>query len=294
VSRAERPRGGVEQPRGPGVETGPVTVEAHAKLTLSLRVTGRRPDGYHLLDAEMVTLDLADTLTFAPGTGLTVVDEVAGGTGAGGLDPGPANLVARALDLAGRQAAVRLVKRIPLGAGLGGGSADAAAVLRWSGWRPGPGSWARAAALGADVPFCLAGGRARVLGIGEAVEELPYLERHFVLLLTPLAVETGAAYRAYDRLASAGARSATEEGGNDLEQAALDLVPRLAAWRDRFGALTGRRPRLAGSGAAWFVEGTPEELGLGARTHLELGDGGPADRGRLLAVTTTPPAAPVP
>jgi len=147
-----------------------VTVHAPAKLTLSLRVTGVRPDGYHLLDAEMVSIDLADSLTFEPGVGIAVVDRVVGDLGIGDLTTGPANLVRRALDMVGRQAAVRVVKRIPLGAGLGGGSADAAAVLRWAGWP----SAALAAPLGADVPFCVTGGHAQVTGIGETIDVLPF------------------------------------------------------------------------------------------------------------------------
>ena len=81
----------------------------------------------------MVSIDLADTLTFGPGSGISVHDEVSGGLGVRGVPLGPENLVARALALVGRRAAVRIVKRIPAGAGLGGGSADAAAVLRWAG-----------------------------------------------------------------------------------------------------------------------------------------------------------------
>ena len=104
-------------------------VIAPAKLTLSLRITGRRDDGYHLVDAEMVSLDLADELTFSAGDGLEVVEAGSGLPVAVGDD----NLVRVALRAAGRTARVRLVKRIPAGAGLGGGSSDAAAVLRWAG-----------------------------------------------------------------------------------------------------------------------------------------------------------------
>ena len=83
---------------------------APAKLTLSLRVTGRRDDGYHLLDAEMVTVDLADTLLFGPGEGVELVPLVASPR----FEP---TLVTRALEAVGRQAFVRLEKRIPVGAG---------------------------------------------------------------------------------------------------------------------------------------------------------------------------------
>ena len=216
-------------------------ITAPAKLTVSLRVTGVRPDGYHLIDAEMVSLDLVDELVFTDGDGLEVV-------GASGL-PVPAdddNLVRRALRAVGRTAHVRLTKRIPAGAGLGGGSADAAAVLRWAGVD----DVAVAASLGADVPFCLAGGRARVTGIGDVLEPLPFVERTYTLLTPPFGVSTPAVYRAWDDLG--GPRA---DGPNDLEPAALVVEPRLAEWRDRLGEATGRTPVLAGSGSTWFVEG---------------------------------------
>lgn len=222
--------------------------QAPAKLTLSLRVTGVRPDGYHLLDAEMVTVDLADTLTFGAGDG--VVYE--------GMAPPPDDIVARALAIVGRRARVRVHKRIPPGAGLGGGSADAAAVLRWAGCT----DLAVAASLGADVPFCLVGGRARVRGIGEVVEPLPYEDRVFTLLIPPLGCATPAVYAAWDRMG--GPRG---EHGNDLEPAALAVEPRLAAWRDALAAATGLTPRLAGSGSTWFVEGSyPGEGRIVVRT----------------------------
>jgi 4-diphosphocytidyl-2-C-methyl-D-erythritol kinase len=263
--------------------TGTVTFDAPAKLTLSLRVTGRRTDGYHLLDAEMVALDLVDSLTFGPGDDLSVVDEVVGGTGTAEVPTGPDNLVARALDLVGRRASVRMVKRIPAGAGLGGGSADAAAVLRWAG----VGDPALAVQLGADVPFCLAGGRARVTGVGEVVEALSFEARRFVLLLPPLSVSTAAVYRAFDESGVPVGSRRLPEAGNDLEEAALAVAPRLGAWRDRLAEACGRRPRLAGSGSTWFVEGGPVELGLEGRAFLDL----EGERAALWAVGTLPPGA---
>ncbi len=212
---------------------------APAKLTLSLRVTGVRPDGYHLLDAEMVTVDLADELTFGDGDSLEVVGLTAPVDGS--------NLVNRALAAVGRTAAVRLVKRIPLGAGLGGGSADAAAVLRWADRGD---DVAPAASLGADVPFCLVGGRARVTGIGEVVEPLPFVERTLTLLTPPFGCSSPAVSRAWDELGGPAAA-----GPNDLAPAAVAVHPELVEWRDRLGDATGEQPVLAGSGSTWFVEG---------------------------------------
>jgi 4-diphosphocytidyl-2-C-methyl-D-erythritol kinase len=214
------------------------TARAAAKLTRTLRVAGVRADGYHLIDAEMVTIDLADTLEFRDGDELTI-------TGAD-VPVDATNLVRRALALVGRRAAVHVDKRIPPGAGLGGGSADAAAVLRWAGC----GDIAIAAALGADVPFCLLGGRARVTGVGEVLEPLPFEARTYTLLVPPFGCSTVAVYRAWDDLGGP-----TGPGDNDLERAALAVEPRLAEWRDRLGEAAGVAPTLAGSGSTWFVEG---------------------------------------
>jgi len=222
----------------------PAVLEARAKLTLSLRVTGRRDDGYHFIDAEMVTLDLADRLELEPGDGLEV-------TGAAG-DSVPAddhNLVRRALAAAGRQAHVRLCKQIPAGAGLGGGSADAAAVLRWAGID----DLTIAAKLGADVPFCIVGGRAQVTGVGEEIRPLQFEEIEgtaYTLLIPPIHTSTRDVYLEWDAMGSPAG-----ENGNDLECAAVRVSPELSKWRNRLGEATGEQPRLAGSGSTWFVEG---------------------------------------
>jgi 4-diphosphocytidyl-2-C-methyl-D-erythritol kinase len=214
---------------------------APAKLTVSLRVTGRRPDGYHVIDAEMASLDFGDRLEVSDGDGLEIV-----GPAAAGVPTDDTNLVRLALALVGRTAHVRVEKRIPAGGGLGGGSSDAAAILRWAGVT----DPTVAASLGADVAFCLVGGRARISGIGDVVGVLPPVDRTFTLVTPPLVVSTPAVYRAWDEL-----RGPTGDHGNDLEPAAIRVEPRLGEWRDRIENAMGVRPMLAGSGSTWFVEG---------------------------------------
>ncbi|HLN06051.1 MAG TPA: 4-(cytidine 5'-diphospho)-2-C-methyl-D-erythritol kinase [Acidimicrobiales bacterium] len=267
---------------------------APAKLTRALRVVGVRADGYHLLEAEMATLDLADELEIEEGAeGFEIVDEVAWVGGAGPrrddhtdeparlsalVPPGSENLVGRALAAAGRRARVRLVKRVPAGAGLGGGSSDAAAVLRWAGVAD-PGVAAR---LGADVPFCVVGGRALVSGIGELVEPLGF-EAFTAVLVTPaLPVSTPEVYLAWDSLGGP-----HEEHGNDLEPAALVVEPRLAWWRDLVAAVAGERPSLAGSGGTWYVARDP---GMAGDLVAQLKGAVRAERGRavVVAAASTP------
>jgi 4-diphosphocytidyl-2-C-methyl-D-erythritol kinase len=175
-----------------------------------------------------------------------VVEDLSGGAEA--VAAGTDNLVCRALRAVGRRAHVRLVKRIPAGGGLGGGSSDAAAVLRWAGRTD---DVALAESLGADVPFCLRGGRARVRGVGEVVDRLPCRPGVAYTLLTPsVHVSTAAVYRAWDEMGGP-----TGSGTNDLEPAALAVAPALAQWRDVLGEATGAAPSLAGSGSTWFVTG---------------------------------------
>jgi 4-diphosphocytidyl-2-C-methyl-D-erythritol kinase len=216
-------------------------VIAPAKLTMSLRVTGRRRDGYHFIDAEMVTLDLHDRLEISEGDGLEIT-----GPAAGGVPADDSNLIRRALALVGRRAQVHVDKHIPAGAGLGGGSSDAAAILRWAHVD----DVALAASLGADVPFCLMGGRARVTRIGDVVERLPTLDRTFTLVMPPFAMSTADVYRAWDDLGGPAG-----DHGNDLEPAAVEVDARVGDWRRRVEAATGARPTLAGSGSTWFVDG---------------------------------------
>lgn len=212
---------------------------APAKLTLSLRITGLRDDGFHLIDAEMITLDFGDTLEVMPGDSVRY-------SGVWSGDAQDDDLVSGALAMLSERRRVAVTKRIPAGAGLGGGSADAAAILRAGGFS----DLAAAAALGADVAFCLVGGRARVQGIGELVTPLPHLDYTVTLLTPSLHTSTPKVYAAWDAMGGP-----VGSHGNDLEPAALVVQPELASARDQLSEHTGRRARLAGSGATWFVEG---------------------------------------
>ena len=251
-------------------------VLAPAKLTWSLEVGERRADGYHDLVAEMLTLDLVDELELTePGEGIELRAE--GEVRAEQLELGASNLVARALELVERRASVRLTKRIPLGGGLGGGSADAGAVLRWAGFT----ELDRAAELGGDVPFCSVGGRALVRGLGEQVEALEHLDRRVLLLMPPFGVDTGTAYRALEELRAEGQG---HHERNDLTEAAERVVPALRRWRQVLSDLTGSTAVLAGSGSTLFVEGSRSSLGLSGLEELEI-DG---ERGRLVEARSVP------
>ena len=265
------------------------SLEAQAKLTLSLRVTGVRADGYHLLDAEMVTVDLCDRLEIAPAT-VWRCPAAPGGPGPS-VPPGDDNLVRRALAAVGRQAFVRLHKRIPAGAGLGGGSADAAAVLRWAGVT----DLEVAARLGADVPVLpgrrpgpgagrrRAGGAAAVRR-GRRAGRSPCSPRRS-------GCRPQLVYRAWDRLGGA----VGSGGPNDLEPAALLVEPRLAAWRDRLGDATGQTAR---AGRAAVPPGssrapTRETAGWWCDTSVLI-PGRPPVRPRRAGLPTGPGPGPLP
>ena len=227
-----------------------IIIDAPAKLTLSLRITGVREDGFHLIDAEMVTLNLVDKVRITPNEDGLNFD----GPFSSGISTDSSNLVSRALALVGRRARVQIEKNIPSGGGLGGGSADAAAILNWAGFT----DLEAASRLGADIPFCMIGGRARVRGIGEVIDRLPPVRREITLVIPPFGVSTPAVYKAWDDLAKTG--NTTTNNPNDLQQAALIVEPRLQEWHDNIAQACGQAPVLAGSGATWWLDGAFLEL----------------------------------
>lgn len=238
---------------------------APAKINLTLHVTGQRPDGYHLLDSLVVRADVADTLELRPAVDLTLRVE---GPLSAGVPADARNLVLKAAHLldagAGRGAEIVLTKHLPAAAGIGGGSADAAAALLALAelWQvPLPDGVER---LGADVPVCLHTGPQRMQGVGERLSAVPALPDCAVVLVNPgVSVPTPQIFAALRSKENAPMPEALPEwsdaaaladwlGGqrNDLEPAALSVAPQigecLAALDDALLA------RMSGSGATCF------------------------------------------
>jgi 4-diphosphocytidyl-2-C-methyl-D-erythritol kinase len=253
---------------------------APGKVNFGLRILGRRSDGYHLLESLLLPIDLCDVLRLSlrdePGIDLTLSGESRGVPGEG------RNLAVRAaqafLAAAGdpRGLSIELVKRIPSPGGLGGGSSDAAAVLRGldallPGRAPPERLRALALALGADVPFFLDPRPALVSGIGEQIEPVAALPGFALLLAHPgVPVATAAVYAQYDE--SAGSLTPSEPGPsirallalresagslrllvvNDLEPAATRLCPAVAELRKEIEATGALAVSLSGSGPTVF------------------------------------------
>lgn len=248
---------------------------APAKVNLYLHVTGRRPDGYHLLDSLVVFAGVGDSLAAEPADALTLRIE---GPLAPAVPAGPDNIILRAAqalrDAAGRPGlGARLVLRkvLPVAAGIGGGSADAAAALRllqalWALDLPADRLHAIATLLGADVPVCLAGRPAAMSGIGECLRRAPNLPAGWLVLVNPgIPVPTGPVFAALDgfgppppplpaRIPTIGALAELlAERRNDLELPARARVPAIDGV---LAALAGQRDcllaRMSGSGGTCF------------------------------------------
>jgi len=219
---------------------------AYAKINLALHVRARQADGYHRIETIFAFCEDGDVLTAAPGESLSLALT---GPFAGALASEPDNLVLKAARMLGARAALTLDKRLPVAAGLGGGSADAAAALRLLG---GDRLAEIAARLGADVPACLLSRTARGEGRGDAVEPLPIdgLAGTPVLLVNPgVPLSTAAVFAGWDGV-DRGPLGDWEAGRNDLEAPARRLVPAIGAVLDALSA--ARIARMSGSGATCF------------------------------------------
>ncbi len=244
------------------------TALARAKVNLCLHVTGQRADGYHLLDSLVVFAETGDHVSVSPAADLSL--RVIGPQG-GGLGAGPDNLCLRAARAFGlpQGATITLDKHLPIASGIGGGSADAAAVLLalsrlWDVALP---DAAAVLALGADVPICLAGVPARMRGVGERVDPVSDLPDIWLVLANPgVAVSTPAVFRALVRRDNPGlpkvlphCATAAELAEflraqrNDLESAALTLAPQVGLVTAALSAQPGcLLARMSGSGATCF------------------------------------------
>lgn len=245
------------------------TYYAYAKINWALNIVGRRDDGYHLLDMLMQTIDLSDDLAIEPADTLTLT--------VGGAPARPDNLILRAADALNRYtgeshgARMALTKRIPARAGLGGGSADCATALRalntlWGLELSDGELMAIGERLGADVPFCLTGGLARVSGIGEAIEPVANAPEIPLVLVTPGGgLSTGAVFALWDgggwpemaldtrALADAvvrrDLRAVDRLCANALTAPAVSLMPEIGALIETMHALGALSAFMTGSGS---------------------------------------------
>ena len=237
-------------------------LEPHAKINLGLRIGPRRPDGYHDLDTRFQTVDLTDVLEIEPDrTELTL--EIEGAA----LPADSENLVMRAARLLRESSGVeigarmRLIKRIPIAAGLGGGSSDSAAALLgldeiWGLRRGIAGLQPLATLLGADVPFFLHGGTARGTGRGDLIEPLKDLPDCWIALVLPaFSSSTQAAFQAWDRRSPSMPHApgpANDPLANDFQALLEEKHPILAGYRETLAACGARGTALSGSGPVVF------------------------------------------
>ena len=245
-----------------------MTLQAYAKVNLTLEVIGKRDDGYHNVATILQTVDLADTVTIGGADELVVDCDGAGLSGEVNLAWKAAAALAKRAGIVPR-AHIRIEKSIPVASGLGGGSADAAAVLIGLNrlWRLG---WQRqelatvAAGLGSDVPFLLTGGTALGTGRGDEItslRELPALEMLLVVPRASIESKTPTMYRALrpeDFSDGSKTRGIASDPGrrvltsrdccNAFERAAREIFPGLADVWNRVAEVTKHPPRLSGAG----------------------------------------------
>ncbi|CAA7614114.1 4-diphosphocytidyl-2-C-methyl-D-erythritol kinase [Candidatus Terasakiella magnetica] len=274
----------------------PITVEAPAKVNLSLHVVGKRADGYHLLDSLVAFAGVGDTLAVQPARSLSL--DVSGPTAALIPDEGE-NIVLKAARLLAEAAgvtqgaAIHLTKRLPVAAGIGGGSADAAAAITglmrlWGVTLPPERLHALALSIGADVPVCLAGIPTRMSGIGDVLGSVPPLPAAWLILVNPMVpLHTPAVFKARtgpfseaDPLTespvdAAALAAALLRRRNDLMPAAISLEPMvgevLAALAASPSCLLAR---MSGSGATCFGLFAAEDEAKAAATRLQLAQPG--------------------
>lgn len=247
-------------------------IKARAKINWTLDILGQREDGYHFMDMLMQPLTLCDELVFFPADGLRLTVEGAL------LSDGEDNLILKAARLLQNESGIRrgaeilLRKHIPMGAGLGGGSADAAAALKalndlWGLGYSLSTLCALGEKLGADVPFCVMDRPMRALGIGEILTSISVRRCYPLVLVQPCgALSTGEIFRGYHGLPprhpdTEKCRAALEKGdlsilrqsgGNVLEQVSVAKQPKIATAKEKLYELGAAFAQMTGSGSVVF------------------------------------------
>ena len=272
-------------------DTGPIEIQAYAKINLTLEVLGRRDDGYHEIASIIQTVDLHDTITLEPADELTLTCDVPELESQDNLALQAARLLREESGYDGG-AHITLAKKIPVASGLGGGSSDAAAVLNGLSRLWGLGTSREdlmrlAARLGSDVSFFLRGGTAMVQGRGERVRPLPPADLQWVVLLTPPLQVPDKTASVYARLADSHFTpghltrklEARIRGGSDVppqflfnafDEVAPGVFPGLDRFWETFRALGAKEIHVAGTGPSLYAPVSRRELGTAI--HLMLRD----------------------
>lgn len=253
-----------------------ISVLAYAKINLSLTVLRRREDGFHDIDSIIQTIDLADEITVArTGHSLHVENDL-------GI-PAQEDLAWKAarliLDEKGAAYGMRISvhKRIPVGAGLGGGSSDAAAVL-WAVDRLSPPALPHerlltlGTQLGSDVPLFFYGGLVRATGRGEAITVIsPSRREWFVLIVPPVHCNTASVYHeTRERLRpNRRAMPGTPLGANDLYEAAVFLYPELVPYARAIEKAGGEYSGMSGSGSTFFAAFNDKRAAVNTRIKMK-------------------------
>ncbi|MBR5420508.1 MAG: 4-(cytidine 5'-diphospho)-2-C-methyl-D-erythritol kinase [Lachnospiraceae bacterium] len=239
-----------------------ISLKAPAKINLSLYITGRRADGYHELKSVMQQISLCDELTLTKREEGILLNVESDGTPGSGHEKVPSdgkNIAYRAAELFFREsgiaggAEIKLIKHIPAAAGLAGGSTDAAAVLKglaqlYESGHDTEALCSMGVKLGADVPFCILGGRALCEGIGDKLTPLTAEELHILLIKPPIEVSTKEVYEAFDALPPE-ALSGTE---NSLALVTEKKYPVIAGIREDMSEQGAYKALMSGSGPTVF------------------------------------------
>lgn len=256
-----------------------IVERAPAKVNLTLHVTGQRADGYHLLDSLVVFVDVCDVIEVKPARSTSLVVK---GPRADGVPTGSENLARRAADLFDQPVAITLTKTLPAQAGLGGGSADAAATIRALMRLTGKTApyTQTLLSLGADVPACLCSAPKRMAGIGGDVSPWPNLPPLWAVLVHPgPGASTPAVFKTlfqktnppmtpwqgqtpFDWLA---------HQRNDLQPPACDLVPEIAQVLDALSETHPVLHRMSGSGSACCALYGSADAAMAAASALQQG-----------------------